>query len=286
MSALQLAIASLGGAAATFELHQRGFGRETLRLAVRSGEVRRIRQGWYVAPDTPALLADAMRVGGRATCLSAAKHWNLWLPELPTELHVAVSPRSCELRAPDDFRLRLGPNAPCVVHWSDSVGLREARDRLMVSPAQAIHDLVRCVDIEVAFIATESALHAGLLTTATLSHCVRGLPAAQRVALGFAAGSSGSGLESRFIFRMRRTGLRIRQQVQIGVDRVDIVIGDRLVVELDGRGFHDHDADRARDARLSARGYRVLRFSYTQVMTDWPAVEASVMAAIARGDAR
>ena len=85
---------------------------------------------------------------------------------------------------------------------------------------------------------------------------------------------------------MRRHGLRVRQQVQIGVDRVDVLIGDRLVIELDGREFHDHDADRMRDARLSVRGYRVLRFSYWQVMNDWRAVEASVMASIARGDAR
>ena len=85
---------------------------------------------------------------------------------------------------------------------------------------------------------------------------------------------------------MRRLGIRVRQQVQIGPDRVDVVIGDRLVIELDSREFHEREKDYARDARLGARGYRVLRFTYHQVMNDWPSVERAVLAARARSDHR
>lgn len=72
--------------------------------------------------------------------------------------------------------------------------------------------------------------------------------------------------------------------------RVDLMIGERLIVEVDGREHHSDpvafERDRVRDARLSALGYRVLRFSYNQVMFDWPLVEASILAATARGDHR
>src|SRR5690606_11987522 len=98
-------------------------------------------------------------------------------------------------------------------------------------------------------------------------------------------GDSGSVTEAVFLFRSPVFGVRVRQQVQIGPDRVDVVLGDRLVVELDSKEFHDKARDYARDARLSARGYRTLRFTYQQVMYEWPSVEAAVLAAIARGDA-
>jgi len=83
--------------------------------------------------------------------------------------------------------------------------------------------------------------------------------------------------------------LRPRRQVTIrGVGRVDFVFGTRLVVEVDGEVFHsgstEFEADRRRDALLSARGYRVLRFSYQQVMQRWPEVHAALLAALLRGD--
>ncbi|WP_227412128.1 MULTISPECIES: DUF559 domain-containing protein [unclassified Cryobacterium] len=58
-----------------------------------------------------------------------------------------------------------------------------------------------------------------------------------------------------------------------------------------GAGFHDvaeyHSdpyADRRRDAVLSALGYRVLRFMYSQVLYEWRSVEAAILAAMSRGD--
>ena len=81
MSRLLAHIRRRGGAAATHELHRIGATREQLRLAVRAGEIRRIRQGWYIDPDTPERVADALRVGGRATCATAAELHQLWVRE-------------------------------------------------------------------------------------------------------------------------------------------------------------------------------------------------------------
>ena len=79
----------------------------------------------------------------------------------------------------------------------------------------------------------------------------------------------------------------MRQQVVIAGRPVDVLIGDRLVVQLDGFEYHSKPADRRRDlehdAELVLRGYVVLRFSYAQVLHDWPAVERTVARAIAAG---
>ena len=86
---------------------------------------------------------------------------------------------------------------------------------------------------------------------------------------------------------LRRWGLRVRQQVWIGGRPVDALVGDRLVVQLDGYEFHSTSAQRTRDiahdAELRLRGYTVLRFGYAQVVHDWPTVERTILHAVAAG---
>lgn len=281
MSRLLAHIRKLGGAAATHELYAIGTTLEQLRTAVKVREVRRIRQGWYIDPDTPATVADALRVGGRATCASAAELHGLWTATTTPEVHVAVAPNACQLRDPGDYRRRLG-DAAAVIHWNDD---RTGGSRLAVAIPRALMDLAGCRGLEAAFVAAECALSRGLMGAGEWRDACARAPSAVGLVLGRAGASSGSITESTFSFRVRRAGLRIRPQVQIGPDRVDFVVGERLVVEVDGREFHERERDYARDARLSARGYRVLRFSYRQVMFEWVAVEASLLAAVARGDA-
>lgn len=278
---LQHAIARLGGLAATHELHAAGFPRAVLRLAVDSREIRRIRTGWYVLPDLPAVIADCARLGGRASCITLVEELGLWVHEHPREVHVAVRPNACQLRDPHDY-LRRDPRNGAIVHWTDT---RSDGSRLRAPLAQALLDLASCRGAEAAFVAAESALAAGLITIDEVQGIARTLPAALGFPLLRARGLSGSITEAAFVFRGSVFGVRIRQQVQIGTDRVDVLLGDRLIVELDSKEFHERERDYARDARLVARGYRVLRFSYRQVMFEWPQVMSAIRAAIARGDA-
>jgi len=96
-----------------------------------------------------------------------------------------------------------------------------------------------------------------------------------------------SGLETIFISRVRRRGVSIRQQIVIAGHAVDALIGERLVVQIDGYMFHSSAADRGRDvahdAELVARGYTVLRFTYAQLIHDWPSVDRSIGRALAAG---
>ena len=87
---------------------------------------------------------------------------------------------------------------------------------------------------------------------------------------------------------LRQAGLPVDCQVLIqGVGRVDLVVDGWLVVELDGFAYHsDRDryrTDRRRTNGLVARGYRVLRFSYEDVMFHLADVVAQVVAVHAAG---
>jgi very-short-patch-repair endonuclease len=85
---------------------------------------------------------------------------------------------------------------------------------------------------------------------------------------------------------MRQLGVVVRQQVWIDGHPVDGLIGDRLVVQIDGFAHHqaaDRRRDIAADARLRLRGYTVMRFDYHQLLYDWQTVVHLVSAAIAEG---
>ena len=63
----------------------------------------------------------------------------------------------------------------------------------------------------------------------------------------------------------RLQGLKFRRQVPIGPYVADFLcLRHRLVVEADGP-FHNPEADAVRDAWLSAQGFRVLRFTNSQI---------------------
>ncbi|WP_425488289.1 endonuclease domain-containing protein [Microcella alkalica] len=155
--------------------------------------------------------------------------------------------------------------------------------RRCAAPVDALTALRECQPRELYLASLDSALHVAPSLHVELA--ARGHP----VGRDGIDGVCESGTET--LFRLRMAGRTPKLQCQVliaGVGRVDFLIGAALVVEVDRREFHDtasaFENDRRRDAELSRRGYRVLRFSYAQVMHDWPAVEAAVLAAISRGD--
>jgi very-short-patch-repair endonuclease len=285
-------IAARGGLIRTRELLALGFTQATLRRAVYAGALFRVRKGWYSSPGLSPVLKQSSRVGGRLTCVSAAIARGLWVPPSARELHVAVRGNACQLRDPADSGRRLftsdsrggsvlqsaGPEV--VVHWSD----RAAGGRLLTPLGEMFEHLCACASPDFVFVVAESALNLGELSAGQWGAILETVPLSHRRLLRHAGSQSQSGTESLFLLRMRRAGVRVRQQVQIGGDRVDFLIGDALVVEIDSHEFHDELGDRRRDARLGTAGRRVLRFMYEQILDEWPSVEASVLAAVSRGD--
>jgi len=75
----------------------------------------------------------------------------------------------------------------------------------------------------------------------------------------------------------------VRSQVSVfGVGRVDFLIGDRLIIEIDGRLGHADDVGRhkdlTRDANAASWGYVTLRFDYETVVNDWGLVIRAILA--------
>jgi very-short-patch-repair endonuclease len=275
-----------GGLAATFELHADGHSRHAIAAAVRAARVIRVRQGWFSARDLHPLLQQAVRVGGRLTCVSALPLHGVWSFS-PGDLHVTVPANGCRLRTPDDMRKRLGQTGPpnVRVHWRED----DSPSRLLLSPLSCLTDVLECVPAEFATASADSLLREHPDVRPHWPAWLDARPANERRWLALADGICESGTETVVWYRMRDFRLAIRRQVHIGgVGRVDFLVGDRLVVEVDGAAYHTDpvrfEADRHRDALLSHLGYRVLRFSYHQVMYLWPEVEAAILAAVIRGD--
>ncbi len=69
--------------------------------------------------------------------------------------------------------------------------------------------------------------------------------------------TSESGTESLVKLMLMRVGVQFAQQVRIDrVGRVDFLVGEHLVIEVDSKAHHsDPLRDRARDARLSVLGF-------------------------------
>ena len=80
-------------------------------------------------------------------------------------------------------------------------------------------------------------------------------------------------------------GVRIVPQAWISGHRVDFLIGERLVLQIDGATHTgaQRTADIRHDAELMLMGYHVIRVGYAQVVHDWPAVQQLIMHAVAQG---
>lgn len=107
-------------------------------------------------------------------------------------------------------------------------------------------------------------------------------PAARRL-LAEVSPFRDSGLETFIVTRLRWLRIPIRSQVWLHGRRVDILIGDGLVLQADG-GHHvgaQRADDNEHDAILRLHGYTVIRVTYRQVVDDWPRVQDVILRAIA-----
>lgn len=106
----------------------------------------------------------------------------------------------------------------------------------------------------------------------------------QYIAARYRVGPSPDGLppltpiEARLYGAMRDRGLAPIAQYGIGKFRVDFAFTDvRLIVECDGRPWHDPERDRRRDEALRRKGWEPLHFTGSEIHRDAPACAAIVV---------
>ncbi len=280
------AITRCGGVANYRQLESAGVPRAQVALACRSGRVWRVRNGWFAVPETPADVVRSARVGGSLTGASVARLHGLWLLADPL-LHVRVAPTASRLASPANRATRLDAARHGVcVHYSRAGGTDAARDPLV----RALAEMFTCGPGDSALIAVDSALNLGELRPHQLADLADAMVPYRRPLLALCDGRSQSGLETLVRLFLIRQRIRVRSQVRVaGVGHVDLLVGDRLVLELDGEAFHTglaFEEDRRRDFALVQQGYLVLRITYRMIMQDWQRVADGILALVRRDEHR
>jgi len=269
-------VTALGGLACRGELLDRGFRDGQLAAGVRSGAILRVRRGHFAVPGAPLDARVAVRLGGRVGCLSALRSYGLWGGFRDDATHITLPRNAARLRwrVDDDGGLRADryPARACVVHWRD-VPVRRRSPRASswrVSLREALAEVASCApraDVRAAF---ESSIEAGVLRLPEAQTLLDAVWSGER-ALMTLRGGSGSGAESHLVEILLGLGAAFVQQAEFaGVGRVDALVEQRLVIEVDGYRYHSaeaqFEADRRRDAQLLALGYPVLRLSARTVI--------------------
>ena len=234
----------------------------------------RVRRFWLALPGADPALRVAASHRGRLDCVSAAEHWGLALLHPPAETH---------LWAPEPAHVETRPD----VRWHRGrlLGPRIPR-ALIVSEVDALAHVAECLPRIEALIVWESALRQGRASPTGLRRVAWTGRRARRLAAE-ASAHSDSLLETITLHGLRDLGLPVRQQVKLLGHHVDFLIGARLVVQADGYAFHadarQRAADLRHDARLLLAGYRVLRFSYEDIVHRWDDTVRVILAAVAQG---
>ncbi|MDQ4138142.1 MAG: hypothetical protein M3116_04770, partial [Actinomycetota bacterium] len=218
----------------------------------------------YAHPGTTPTLRHAVRHGGRLACVSALKERGLWTID-DGRLHV-------QFGSDGHHYAHAGCSQEVVAHWDG-----KASGPWLLGVEESLAQLSRCGSAEQFLVALESALSYSprmLLPTRLQELRLRIAPEARPV-LDFARDDARSGIETLTRWRLHRLGIRCKTQVVIaGVGRVDLLIGDRLILEIDGEKHHaGQDAferDRRRDAAASALGFQPFATATARSCTTGP----------------
>jgi very-short-patch-repair endonuclease len=268
----------------TADLRSAGWSKARIGDAVASGDLHLVRRGHYAARNAPADVVRAARVGGLATATTAGRALRLWTPD-DDRLHVALPLGASRLHDPDDSTRPLGDRGDVVLHWTSRLEKVRSSAARIAPLLMVLEHALRVLRPELGIAMVGSALNGRLLRDDGLAALAAALPSHLAAVVRMADGRCESGIESVACYLLRLAGLRVEAQVLIpGVGRVDLLVEGRLIIELDGRAWHDDPAafarDRRRDASAAASRYRTLRFDYQQVMFGWPTVLAAVLAAL------
>ncbi|MBW4031813.1 MAG: DUF559 domain-containing protein [Acidobacteria bacterium] len=249
-------------------LRESGLSGRAIATAVADARLIRLRTGWYATPGTSVEVITAVRCGGSLSCGAALRSHGVWV--VRRDVHVRVSPSA---------RVHGRTTRLHRMHGDSHDGIDDVMTALVVA--------IRCMPFEEAVCALDSALQLGMISRSAARSRFTS-PGESRV-LAAADRRSESGIETLARLRLRSRGIRVRVQVAIaGIGRVDLLVGDRLVIETDGDTWHStaeqREHDRRRDSALISRGFLVMRVGYARVMNEWDGFLKEVLAVVRRDE--
>jgi len=270
----------------TAELKAAGATGRVLREAVGEGALVRVRRGYYALPATSPHVLEAVRVGGRLGCISAAADAGVFAFE-NRFAHIHVDPAASRLRAPHDrFQRLASENRDGVeLHW-DRLRRPDEGTEFRIGLSDALIQVFHCQAPRFALATLENALHQRILPLGAVAGIFAALPEDLQFVRRRIDRRSESGQETVLRWIVLNAGLQCEIQVSIApVGRVDLLIEGCLVVEADSRQFHDgwdlHSADRTRDCDLAILGYLTYRALYKDIMYRPERVIAAILGLLA-----
>ena len=221
--------------------------------AVEGGRLRRLRRDRYAIEPVSAEVAEAVRIGGRLSCVSLLVEIGVFVHRRGV-LHVHVRPGSSRVRPPRSKHTLL--------HWNTWSGDPEPLHA--ASLGDALMQAVRCQHPRAAVATLDSILHHGLMTGEEVARVFERLPVRFRILLTLVDSSAESGPETFMRLILRTLGIAYETQVAIdGVGRVDFLVEGWLIIECDSREFHEgwekQVDDRRRDLAAATKGYITIR---------------------------
>lgn len=279
------ALERLGGASTTAEVVALS-SRERVRTAVARGEIIRLHRGRLALPAATSARKEAAALSGVVSHLSAALHWGWAVTWVPDRAWVTV---------PRDRKARSFRDGRAVVVRAD-LGPEDVADGV-TSPLRTVVDCSRRLPFDQALAVADSALRSRRLTHRQLldaAKAARGPGAARvrrvaaratpRAANPFESGLRAIALEFPELEVEPQGAVRTRYRTY-HPDLVDR--RRRLALEADSWEFHTgrdaHGRDCVRYTELTLEGWRVLRFTWEQVMHH-PAYVRGVLAALLADD--
>ncbi|CAM3374054.1 DUF559 domain-containing protein [Tsukamurella hominis] len=263
------------------------FRRAALRAGADSTEIERlrhlgdivvIRRGWYRFPGANTAVVAAVKGGAVITCVSAlAFRPGVWIPprRSPQTAKATLSKSKTHLRRERHRRTRS--------HEDCDAYLR------LPSPARAVDDLptalrcaANCLDADEFVAVLDSLLRKpDPYSLQDLEEIFAGAPKATRRLLKYLDPLAGSGTESLVRYRLTCLHIRVRSQQTIAeLGRVDLLVGDKLIIECDSTDHHSGAqrlVDNRRDRTATRGDYRVMRFDYSEVIGNWDAILAEIL---------
>jgi very-short-patch-repair endonuclease len=265
----------------TEQLLELGFGRYRIRRRLAAGWLTRLHRGVYRVGPQPGLwtaeMAALLACGPQAV-LSHRSAGAVWRVASRDAAVVDVAVSGTQVRSRDGIRVHRFELARADV--------RERETLRVTSPARTLLDLAAVLPRTELERAVNEAQVLRLVSRAELAAISRRPGAGRlRAALRVEPRLSRSELERLMLALVRRVGLPMPvTNARVLGHEVDFAwLDERVIVETDGFEAHSTRAaferDRARDALLSAHGWRVLRFSWWQVVHE-PEVVAARLAVV------